>query len=134
VVKFLPDVRFIQGPGRRLDGVEQAQTDSFRQACALLSKASLFIGTDGGLHHAAAALGKPAVVIWGGYTHPRNLGYDFHVNLQANGVEPCGLTIPCQHCRTAMDRVTVKEVVQAVKGELRRIGLDSNARSSEAVC
>jgi hypothetical protein len=132
VVKFLPNVRFIQGVGKKLDGVEQAQTDSFRQACALLSKAALFVGTDGGLHHAAAALGKPAVVVWGGYTHPRNLGYDFHVNLQAKGVEPCGMLTPCQHCRTAMDRVTVKEVVQAVKGELRRIGFDSESRETAA--
>lgn len=124
VVNHLPKVRFIQGPGKKLDGVEQAQTDSFRQACALLSKATLFLGTDGGLHHAAAALGKPAVVVWGGYTHPRNLGYDFHVNLQAPGVEPCGMTKPCQHCITAMSRVSVKDVIQAVKNELRRIGPD----------
>lgn len=132
VIQFLPNIRFIQGPGKKLDGVEQAQTDSFRQACALLSKASLFVGTDGGLHHAAAALGKPAVVIWGGYTHPRNLGYDFHVNLQAPGVEPCGLTTACQHCRTAMDRVTVKQVVQAVKSELRRIGFNTDEKTTEA--
>lgn len=132
VVRFLPNIRFIQGPGRKLDGVEQAQTDSFRQACALLSKAALFVGTDGGLHHAAAALGKPAVVIWGGYTHPRNLGYDFHVNLQAQGVDPCGMLTPCQHCVTAMDRVTVKEVVQAVKSELRRIGFSPDEKKTEA--
>jgi hypothetical protein len=132
VVKFLPNVRFIQGPGKKLDGVEQAQTDTFRQACALLSKANLFVGTDGGLHHAAAALSKPAVVIWGGYTHPRNLGYEFHVNLQAKGVEPCGSLQACQHCRTAMDRVTVKEVVQAIKNELRRISPDPLKAETEA--
>lgn len=132
VVQFLPTIRFIQGPGKKLDGVEQAATDSFRQACALLSKAALFIGTDGGLHHAAAALGKPAVVVWGGYTHPRNLGYETHINLQAPGVDPCGFTIPCQHCRTAMDRITVKEVVQAIKNELRRIGFNPDEKKTEA--
>lgn len=115
VVKTFPSLRWIQGPGRKLDGVEQAQTDTFRQACALLSKADLFVGTDGGLHHAAAALGKKAVVVWGGYTHPRNLGYESHINLQGKGVEPCGSLRPCDHCKNAMNMVTVKMVVDAIQ-------------------
>jgi hypothetical protein len=117
VVKSLPNVRFIQGPGRKLDSVEQVETESFRQACALLSRAALFVGTDGGLHHAAAALGKPAVVVWGGYTHPRNLGYDTHVNLHS-GTEPCGNTTPCGHCKKAMDQITVEMVLKAINGNL----------------
>lgn len=113
VVKALPNLRFIQGPGRKLDGVEQVETKSFREACALLSSSALFAGTDGGLHHAAAALGKKAVVIWGGYTHPRNLGYDTHVNLHAGG-EPCGNVQPCEHCKKAMDKISVERVVAAI--------------------
>jgi hypothetical protein len=119
VVKSMPDVRFIQGPGRKLDGVEQVETTSFRSACALLSKATLFLGTDGGLHHAAAALGKPAVVVWGGYTHPRNLGYDTHVNIHS-GVEPCGSVKPCAHCKKAMDQIPVERVVNAIRSELSK--------------
>jgi hypothetical protein len=113
VVNRLP-LRWVQGPGRKLDGVEQVQTASFRDACALLSRASLFVGTDGGLHHAAAALGKKAVVVWGGFTHPRNLGYDDHINLHS-GVEPCGSLKPCDHCKKAMDRITVEMVVKAIE-------------------
>jgi ADP-heptose:LPS heptosyltransferase len=114
VVNRLPGIRWVQGPGRKLDGVEQVQTASFRDACALLSRASLFVGTDGGLHHAAAALGKKAVVVWGGFTHPRNLGYDDHINLHS-GVEPCGSLKPCDHCKKAMDRITVEMVVKAIE-------------------
>jgi hypothetical protein len=113
VVQSLPDVRFIQGPGRKLDGVEQVETQSFRQACALLSRAAFFVGTDGGLHHAAAALNKPAIVVWGGYTHPRNLGYDTHVNIHS-GVEPCGNVKPCEHCKRAMDQIPVDRVVREI--------------------
>ena len=113
VVNSLPRLRFIQGPGRKLSGVEQVETKSFRQACALLSRAMLFVGTDGGLHHAAAALSKPAVVVWGGYTHPRNLGYETHINLHS-GVEPCGNLKPCAHCKRAMDKITVDMVVDAI--------------------
>jgi hypothetical protein len=113
VVNRLP-LRWVQGPGRKLEGVEQVQTASFRDACALLARADLFVGTDGGLHHAAAALGKKAVVVWGGFTHPRNLGYDTHINLHS-GVEPCGSLKPCDHCKKAMDRITVEMVVKAIE-------------------
>lgn len=117
VVDAMPNVRFIQTPGRKLQGVEQVETKSFRDACALLSRADLFVGTDGGLHHAAAALDKPAVVVWGGYTHPRNLGYKTHTNLHS-GVEPCGNTKPCDHCKKAMDWVTPDMVIKAIRKAL----------------
>lgn len=117
VVNELHDVDFVQGPGRKLEGVTQVDTESFRDACALLSRASLFAGTDGGLHHAAAALGKRAVVVWGGFTHPRNLGYDSHINLHS-GVEPCGSLKDCPHCKKAMDAVPVEKVVKAIMGQL----------------
>jgi hypothetical protein len=128
VVLRTPDVRYIQGPGKKLAGVEQVSTESFRDACSLLDRAALFLGTDGGLHHAAAALGKKAVVIWGGYTHPRNLGYDTHINLHS-GVEPCGNLAPCDHCKKAMDRITVDMVVNSI-GRLRT---HTNEKQAEAV-
>lgn len=133
VVNSLPAIRFIQGPGPQLSGVEQAQTDSFRQACALLSKSALFVGTDGGLHHAAAALKKPAIVVWGGFTHPRNLGYDSHVNLQARGIEPCGNLKPCNHCKDAMNKVTVEMVVDAIRKQLGDIGFNAHQEKTWAV-
>lgn len=117
VVRSLPEVAWVQGPGRKLKGVTQVETKSFRDACALLSRSLLFAGTDGGLHHAAAALDKKAVVVWGGYTHPRNLGYDSHINLHA-GVEPCGNTKPCNHCVSAMQKITPEMVVDAVRKSL----------------
>ena len=64
------------------------ETPTFRNALAILSKAKLFVGTDGGLHHAAAALGIPSVVIWTGFTSSRHLGYDTHRNIH-DGSEPC---------------------------------------------
>ena len=131
VVKALPEIRFVQGPGRKLDGVEQVSTSSFRDACSLLDHALLFVGTDGGLHHAAAALAKKAVVVWGGYTHPRNLGYDTHINLHLGG-EPCGNLKPCSHCKKAMDRITVEMVVKAIKDSLGSLGTHSHERQAQA--
>jgi hypothetical protein len=114
VVSSMPDIAWVQGPGAKLKGVTQVETTSFRDACALLSKADLFVGTDGGLHHAAAALGKPAVVVWGGYTHPRNLGYDAHINLHS-GAEPCGNLKACGHCSAAMAFIKPEMVVKAIR-------------------
>lgn len=114
VVKALP-YKFIQGRGRRLDAVEQVETRSFRDACALLANAKLFVGTDGGLHHAAAALGLPGVVVWGGLAPPSVLGYDAHTNLHM-GAAACGLNGACEHCRKALAGITVEMVVSAITG------------------
>lgn len=98
---------------RRLPGVRFMET-SFRQALGLLKGASLLVTTDGALHHAAAALGVPAVVIWGGFTSPENLGYASHRNLWA-GVDPCGRWLePCKHCRDALDAITPQNVIDAI--------------------
>lgn len=114
VVRRLPNVPWVQGQGKTLEGVTQVDTESFRDACSLLSHCRLFVGTDGGLHHAAAAFNKGAVVVWGGYTHPRNLGYESHKNLHAGG-EPCGNVKPCEHCKAQMDKISVEMVVKAIE-------------------
>ena len=92
-------------PGTRLlDGVGHVPTGSFAEACTALSGAAAAVLPEGGLHHAAAALGMPAVVIFGGMTSPANTGYDGHVNLfdPAGGESPCGQRVACAHCRAAM--------------------------------
>ena len=96
------------------------ETNTFREALAILSKAKLFVGTDGGLHHAAAALGIPSVVIWTGFTSPRHLGYDTHTNIH-DGSEPCGTyDSVCQHCLLKSKAITVEQVLDAVNTEWHR--------------
>lgn len=113
LVDSLP-YRFVQlGHRKTLRGVTHIPTESFRQACAVLERATLYVGPEGGLHHAAAALGRPAVVIFGGHSNPNVTGYDFHTNI-ARG-EPCGSMRPCKHCRDAMNSISVAEVAEAVR-------------------
>ena len=96
------------------------ETNTFREALQVLSKAKLFVGTDGGLHHAAAALGIPSVVIWTGFTSPRHLGYDTHRNIH-DGSEPCGTyDSVCQHCLLKSKAITVEQVLDAVNTEWHR--------------
>lgn len=91
------------------DAGELASPD-FRTACAILKRARLYIGPEGGLHHAAAALGVPAVVIFGGFIAPSVTGYDQHVNLFSGEGYGCGCQYPCDHCRDAMLRISVERV------------------------
>jgi hypothetical protein len=99
-------------PHRVAPGIE---TLSFRQAVGLLERCLFAILPEGGLHHAAAAVGAPAVVIFGGFVPQAVLGYASHVNL-TGGPSACGSFNRCDHCAAAMRAITVDEVVSAAKG------------------
>lgn len=98
-------------PGTRpLNGVAVAETHSFRQACAVLAHSRAFVGTEGGLHHAAAALGVPAVVLFSEFIDPEITGYATQRSLRRAG-EACGMRVPCAGCRASMEAITVEEVI-----------------------
>ena len=130
LVGLMPRVDWVQlgPPGMRvLEGAVHIPTPSFIEAGSALSGAAAAVLPDGGLHHAAAALGVPAVVIFGGFTSPANLGYDGHVNLfdPADGQSPCGERVPCAHCR----RVLAAIRPETVAAHLERILNDGVARA-----
>jgi ADP-heptose:LPS heptosyltransferase len=102
---------------------EIIKTKSFRQACAVLERARLAILPEGGLHHAAAAFGTAAIVIFGGYISPAQTGYAHHVNLFSGGT-PCGRRKRCPHCAEAMGRISAKKVFAEAASLLRVIRLD----------
>lgn len=104
--------QFISDKGSPLlPGVVGLASSSFRDAVSILSNAAMYIGSEGGLHHAAAAVNIPAVVLFGGFIPPKVTGYPTHANL-TGGAEACGSLKPCEHCRKAMERITVEEVVE----------------------
>ncbi len=120
VVNKVPAVFVQPGPEgtRGLSNTRASYTPTFRQACAVLSVAKAFVGTDGGLMHAAAATGTPAVILWSEFTSPEVVGYSTMANLRHAG-KPCGNRLNCAGCRKAMDAITVAEVVAALKGILK---------------
>lgn len=111
-IQFVP-----QGKKKLLLGVEEVQTPTFRHALAALSKAVLYIGPEGGLHHGAAAVGTNAVVIFGGFNTPKSTGYKMHENIAIG--EPCGTIQACNHCREAMNSITVDMVIASAAKLLR---------------
>lgn len=90
---------------------------SFRHALAALRKATLYIGSEGGMHHGAAAVGVPGVVLFGGFIDPKATGYDMHMNL-TGGATACGSMQPCLHCRAAMRAIGSGEVLAAARSFL----------------
>ena len=83
---------------------------NFRKAIAALSRARLYVGPEGGMHHAAAAVHVPAVVLFGGFIPPQVMGYENQICL-TGGAEACGNIRPCDHCRKAMQNISVEDVM-----------------------
>jgi len=98
-----------------LDGADLIVTTGFRMACAVLANARAAVLPEGGTHHAAAVLGVPAVVIFGGFTPVELTGYPLHRNLGVSLGEACGNRRPCQHCAAAMAAITPETVFTALQ-------------------
>lgn len=121
LVDMLPGVRFVQmgPPGTpMLRGVTPVVTPSFRAACGVLASARALVASEGGLHHAAAALGVRAVVIFGGSPSAKATGYDSHLNI--GGDDPCGRWKPCRHCAEKMAAITPEIVAKSLQSILER--------------
>ena len=74
---------------------------SFRHALAILERARLYVGGEGGLHHGAAAVGVGGVVLFGGFVPPLVTGYAVHANL-TGGAEAITVNEVLEH---AMERL-----------------------------
>lgn len=94
---------------RVIDGAALIETPTIRLACAVLAKAKVAVLPEGGLHHAAAALSVPTVVIFGGFISPKQTGYATQTNLFTGG-KPCGMRQNCPHCKIAMAAITPEMV------------------------
>lgn len=123
-------------PGRAaLPGAVGVNTPSFRHAVALMARAAVSVLPEGGLHHAAAALGRPAVVLFGGVNSPEFTGYPAHVNLADEGPgSPCGAWVPCEHCANAWARLTPETVAAAVVQSIAQESLKEEERNGSNVC
>ena len=89
---------------------------NFRTSSAILSMCDLFLGTEGGMAHAAAATNRNAVVIWGGHISPDITGYDFHNNLfNKHPLSPCGSKNVCKHCLEELKKISTEQVIKEIK-------------------
>ncbi|MGH7069969.1 MAG: glycosyltransferase family 9 protein, partial [Acetobacteraceae bacterium] len=92
-----------------------------RETAAILSEARLFVGTVGFLMHLARAVECPGVVIFGGREAPWQSGYVCNLNLySAVPCAPCWRWNDCEFARECMKRITVADVVSAIRQMLAR--------------
>lgn len=122
LAKSLRDLPLVQlgPPGTWMAGrhVRHVVTLSPRDAAGALSGARAAILHEGYLHHAAAALGIPAVVIRGGFIGPKVTGYPGQVDFFDGEGLGCGMRTNCAHCRAAMNAILPETVAQSLRALL----------------
>ena len=96
---------------------------NFREAAALIGESRLFLGPEGGLMHAANAVGTRALIIFGGFISPDLTGYCENVNLySAIDCAPCGLRRRCPYHLECMAKITPERVIAEVRDLLNPSG------------
>lgn len=124
LVAACPDLTVVQHMHKESLAVYGAHQEpaTFREACGLVAAADVYVRSESGLCHAAAALGIPQVTLFGGCMDPEVMGYypkQFVIRDTSAG-SPCGSWKPCAHCRDAMGRITVEQVADALSGQLKQ--------------
>ncbi|MHB8903070.1 MAG: glycosyltransferase family 9 protein [Thermoguttaceae bacterium] len=108
-----------------------APETSLRQLAALCRLAALFVGSDTGPLHLAAAVGTPCVGLYGPVPARRNGPYGAqHVALQKATLDARRFRSRRKAPRTLMDAITVDEVCAACDEILDRHALQTGALSS----
>jgi hypothetical protein len=127
LVESLPDTTFIQHVHQQsqnylVPGAIPVMTETFRNACGLLSAANCYVRGESGMLHAAAALGVPSVAIWGECMDWDVLGsYPLQVGV---GINPpaCGHYVFCERCQAIMERIPPDDVANAISLATRWAG------------
>jgi len=90
---------------------------NFRQAALLMRQGTLFVGTEGGLMHAAKAVGANALILWGGVTLPEFAGYPDSQRIICHYVAcaPCGNLGWCDKEHICMNEISVDEVMREIQ-------------------
>jgi len=107
------DLNFVQLNQSTLKGVDRLDT-TIIEAARLMKGCRAYVGTEGFLHHLAAAFDKPAVVVMGAFVPPTVLGYPGQINLAVDDPKELG------HCyyTGAMSRIPVDAAEKALDDAL----------------
>jgi hypothetical protein len=87
-----------------------------RTTIALMKRARLFLGLEGGLMHAASAVNVPSVIVWGGLTLPEFAAYPDRHRVLCTYVEcaPCGLRGGCPYDKKCLTSIAASGVIDAI--------------------
>jgi ADP-heptose:LPS heptosyltransferase len=109
-------IKPVEAPGRPAGSyLDLRGQTTLPELVAAIAAADLIIALDTGPMHIAAAVGTPAVVIYGGYIDPVCTGYPGNINLYSP-VEcaPCWLREPCPYAKKCLYMITHAHVEAAL--------------------
>jgi hypothetical protein len=122
LVAACPDLTFVQHLHRDSVPVPGARYEwaTFRDACGLITAADVYVRSESGLCHAAAAIGAWQVTLFGGCMDPAVMGgYPKQAVIADTGPgSPCGRWLPCAHCADVMGRIPVALVAATLRASL----------------
>ena len=91
-----------------------------RLAFCMASYAKCIVTTEGGLHHVAAALSVPAVVLYGNFISPDQTGYASQTNIYTGQPgSPLGSIKNDKRCQDAMESISVATVHSHVEALIK---------------
>ena len=88
---------------------------SFRESALIIKHSHMFISTEGGLVHAANAVGKRSLIVLTGYQAPKMVAYPENINLNISSHGPCGLKARCRECLSDCENHDYREIVNIIK-------------------
>ena len=88
---------------------------SFRQAGAIIEKAVLHVGSEGGLMHLSKAVNTKSVIVITGFLHPAMTCYSSNSNLWIGKPHgPCGMKILCEKCQEEISDHDPQLIVKSI--------------------
>jgi len=91
---------------------------SFREAAALIGKSAMFLSNEGGLVHAATAVGTQSAIVICGHHSSEMVAYPQNITLNASTHGVCGMKKLCEHCHADFKRHDHMKLVMVIKGRL----------------
>lgn len=122
LVEACPDLTFVQHVHQDSVPIPRARyvSTTFREACGLIAAADVYVRSESGLSHAAAALGTWQVTLFGGCMDSSVMGgYSRQTVVADHGQgSPCGAWKPCRHCEAVMAALSVEDVEAFLRATL----------------
>ena len=111
--KHISVVQVGQRTDKKLNNcIDLTGATTFREAAAVIKKASAYIGSEGGLMHVANAVDTRSVIIVTGYQSPVMTCYPKNSNIWINdGHGPCGKKTLCKSCFNSVSNHDSKEII-----------------------
>lgn len=98
-----------------IKGAVALRTPTFHHAAAVIERSQFVLCNEGGTHHMAASMKRPAVVIFGSFVPPCVTGYDFHINISVENEHAfCGSFDHCRPCQDALAQIPPDVVRSAI--------------------